>query len=93
MILGGFGGDIEALMSQGVDFGDGQQASHFKDNLGLGLLDPTAAAGQILVFTDNDYRTMDLVGYDITVPEPASVGLLALAGVVGIARRVRRSRV
>ena len=55
-ILGGFGGDVEALMSQGVDFGDGQQASHFKDNLGLGLMDPTASAGQLLMFDENDFR-------------------------------------
>ena len=64
-------------MSQGVDFGDGQQASHFKDNLGLGLMDPTASAGQLLAFNDNDYRAMDLIGYDLTVPEPATAGLLA----------------
>ena len=35
--------------STGKTFGDGQQASHFKDNLGLGIMDPTAAPGRSAV--------------------------------------------
>jgi hypothetical protein len=83
-----FGGDAEVLMSRGLDFGDGRQASHFKDNLGLGLLDPTAGPGELLALTHNDLRALDLIGYEIQVPEPTSVTLLAF--VVGIALVSRR---
>jgi hypothetical protein len=83
-----FGGDSEMLMSRGIDFGDGRQASHFKDNLGLGLLDPTAAPGELLKLTHNDLRALDLIGYEIQVPEPTSATLLAVA--IGIALMSRR---
>jgi hypothetical protein len=77
-VLGGFGGDLEVLMSTGVDFGDGQQASHWKDNLNLGIMDPSAAFGETLVMRANDLRLFDLIGYEIAVPEPASLSLLLL---------------
>lgn len=91
-VVAGSQGALEVLMSTGIDFGDGRQASHWKDNLGLGLMDPTAAFGENVLFTANDYRAMDLIGYDI-VPEPTSAALLALVGMTAFARRSRRSRV
>lgn len=80
-IIGGFGGSVEVLLSQGRDFGDGNQASHWKDSLSpiAGIMDPTVAPGEMLSLTLNDLRAMDLIGYEITVPEPGSLGLL-LAG-------------
>jgi len=30
----------------GINFGDGRQASHWKDNLAIGLMDPTAATAR-----------------------------------------------
>jgi hypothetical protein len=38
-ILPGFGGDVEVLFATGDTQGDGDQASHWKDNLGLGIID------------------------------------------------------
>jgi hypothetical protein len=76
-VLPGQGGDLEVLMSTGLDFGDGQQASHWKDGLGLGIMDPTASFGETLVLRPNDIRAMDLIGYEIqVVPEAGSLSLL-----------------
>jgi hypothetical protein len=78
-------------MSTGVDFGDGRQASHWKDSLSLGIMDPTAANGELLVLRPNDMRAMDLIGYEINVvPEPGTALLLFVSGVLapfGLRRR------
>ena len=70
---------------------DGRQASHWKDNLGLGIMDPTAApAGQLNIVTELDLQAIDIIGWDrITgVPEPS--GCLVLASLLigfGLKRR------
>jgi hypothetical protein len=66
-----------ALLSNGVTFGDGRQASHWKDNLGIGIMDPTAGAGEKLAISENDLRAFDVIGWNraginaTAVPEPA----------------------
>ncbi len=68
-----------ALFADGVTYGDGSQASHWKDNLGIGILDPTAGYGETLNISATDLRAFDVMGYTLTpVPEPAAG---ALAGV------------
>ena len=55
--LGGF--------STGSVNGDGAQASHWRDGLGLGILDPTSApAGTANIITELDIRAFDVIGYD-----------------------------
>ncbi|MFO0842136.1 MAG: NF038122 family metalloprotease [Gemmataceae bacterium] len=83
-----------ALFSNGVNFGgDGRQASHWRDNLGLGIMDPTAAPGELLAISNNDIRLFDVIGYNLgatpAVPEPGSLALLAIGacGLAGYARR------
>lgn len=72
------GGATElALFSTGANFGDGNQASHWKDNLGLGLMDPTAGFGERLDLSENDRRAMDVLGYTL-VPEPGVSAMLTL---------------
>lgn len=83
------------LMSTGVtaaNGGDGRQASHWKDNLGIGIMDPTAnPAGQINVLSGTDLRAFDIMGWNLSaVPEPSSLGMLLIAGVGGIGYRRRR---
>ena len=53
----------------GTNFGDGRQASHWKDSapgvMQLGLLDPTAARGQQGIITGLDLAAFDAIGWDI----------------------------
>lgn len=58
----------EALFSLGRNQGDSQQASHWKDNLGIGLMDPTAAPGEDGQITPMDIRLFDAIGYEM-MPE------------------------
>lgn len=76
------------LFSNGRLLGDGNQASNWKDNLGIGALDPTASQGELLTLTANDLLAMDVIGYNL-VPEPSTFTLL-LAGMVILARRQAR---
>ncbi len=86
------------LFSTGTDNGgDGRQASHWKDNLGLGIMDPTAnGAGQLNSVSDLDLRAFDVIGWDLasaSVPEPSSFALLGLGlfGFAGYQLRRRRN--
>ncbi|MCH7224873.1 NF038122 family metalloprotease [Haloferula sp. A504] len=85
---------LEGAMSTGRNTGDGQQASHWKDNnlTGLpliGVMDPTLAPQQVEGLSLLDLRTLDVIGYDISfVPEPSSLWL-ALGGLVLCLRRRR----
>lgn len=76
----------------GRNFGDGQLPSHWKDSLGLGLMDPTAAQGELLVLRPNDLTAFDAIGWNVTVPEPSGVASLAF-GVVALVAfgRTRRT--
>jgi hypothetical protein len=82
-----------ASFSRGVTFGRDtctpsgtvlcpRQASHWTDNLGTGIMDPTTAAGELLVVSENDLRAFDAIGWNrstvaTAVPEPADfVGTL-----------------
>jgi hypothetical protein len=77
--------------STGVIFGDGRQASHWKDNLMIGLMDPTAGLGETLSISGNDRLALDVVGWDLAavtgVPEPSSAPLVALGLFMLIRRR------
>ncbi len=58
-----------AFFSTGSRNGDGRQASHWKDSppspTVLGLLDPTAARGQQLVFDTLDLAAFDATGWNV----------------------------
>jgi hypothetical protein len=67
-----------ASFATGSNFGDGRQASHWKDNLGIGIMDPTFALGELGVISELDKRAFDVIGWNRTnavpptaVPEPA----------------------
>ena len=72
-----------------VNGGDGRQASHWKDNLGLGIMDPTAnPAGHANIPSELDLVAFDAIGWNV-VPEP-SLALLAVTGLAaGLVRRNR----
>ena len=76
-----------ASFSRGVNFGRDtctpagtvlcpRQASHWSDNLGIGIMDPTTAAGERLAVSETDLRAFDVIGWNrasvsTAVPEPA----------------------
>ncbi|MGE0417018.1 MAG: NF038122 family metalloprotease [Acetobacteraceae bacterium] len=77
------------IFANGVNFGDGQQASHWKDNLNLGIMDPTVAPGELMTISSRDLQALDVIGWDVNVPEPATLGLFATA-VLGLVRLRRK---
>lgn len=76
-------------LSTGQNLGDGNQASHWKDDflvqtgtttIGplIGIMDPTLADGTSEDVGDADFRAMDLIGYNVgpaPVPEPSAAAL------------------
>jgi hypothetical protein len=53
-----------ASFATGENFGDGRQASHWADNQGLGMMDPTIAPGELLNISENDKRALDAIGWN-----------------------------
>jgi hypothetical protein len=82
-----------AAFATGINFGDGRQASHWKDNLGLGIMDPTTAPGELLAISENDLRAFDVIGWNrqtavnpnpnpVDVPEPSTfIGTFIFAAI------------
>lgn len=54
-----------ASLSTGKNSGDGQQASHFEDNRGEGIMDPTFSFGEFGNVTQNDLMAFDFIGWDL----------------------------
>jgi len=76
--------------STGTDHGDGQQASHWKDNRDIGIMDPTGAYGEYMDITALDFQMFDAIGWNF-VPEPGSIALLGF-GAFGLAAARRRAK-
>ncbi len=57
-----------ALFATGRYNGDNRQASHWKDNLGFGLMDPTFSTGEIGQLSAADLLAFDVIGFDVSLP-------------------------
>ncbi len=53
-----------APFSTGTFLGNGNQASHWQDNLGIGIMDPTIAPGELLQVTSADILAFDVIGWN-----------------------------
>jgi hypothetical protein len=86
------GATLGSRFSLGVNFGDGRQASHWKDNLFLGIMDPTSARGELLQISAGDVDAFDAIGWNVAaIPEPSTYALFGAGlGFVGWASRRRR---
>lgn len=80
-----------ASFATGSNYGDGNQASHWKEGFPpTGILDPTAAPGELLNPSQADWRMFDVMGYTL-VPEPGAGSLGALVAGLVFLLRSRRS--
>lgn len=59
------GANLLTTFSTGYYQGDGNQASHWEDDLDIGIMDPTAADGELLDVTDRDKQAFDAIGWDV----------------------------
>jgi hypothetical protein len=86
------GASIVAAFSTGVALGDGNQASHWKDGLNLGIMDPTASNGESLAISGNDVLALDVIGWNrvaqTPVPEPSGWAMM-MAGFAAIGASLR----
>lgn len=84
-----------AGFSTGTYQGNGQQASHWLDDLGLGIMDPTAGYGEVLSISSLDTRALDVIGWNLnasTVALPDIFALIAIGSLGLIYSRIRSSR-
>ncbi len=86
---------VSNAWSTGRILGDGYQASHWKDDLGRGIMDPTFASGEFGQISALDILAFDVIGWDLqqssSIPEPSGLLLLATALLGAAATRRRRA--
>ena len=84
------GATAGARFSNGTNYGDGRQASHWKDSLGLGIMDPTASPGELLGISAADIAAFDAIGWNVAaIPEPSTYAMFGL-GLLAIGAAARR---
>ena len=83
------------FFSTGEFNGDGNQPGHWRDLLGLGLMDPTLSPGERGMLSARDLVAMDVIGWELEVPEldggmasmPLTIAAISL--LIGLGRRRR----
>jgi hypothetical protein len=77
--------------STGVNFGDKRQASHWKDRLDRGIMDPTFNRGELGKITELDKRAFDAIGWNRRDAKPIPTPAM-LPGLIGIGLGFLRRR-
>jgi hypothetical protein len=84
------GATMLAFLATG-EHGDGDQAQHWKDESDvpppLGLMDPDIAPGELGMVTTLDLTALDVIGYDLIVPEPSAALICVMGAAVFFVRR------
>jgi hypothetical protein len=80
-----------APFSTGFYNGDGWQAGHWQDGLGMGIMDPTFSRGELGAISALDIEALDVVGWD-PLPEPSSAALFVAAFAIVLGRFKRPGR-
>jgi Ca2+-binding RTX toxin-like protein/subtilase family serine protease len=62
-----------ASFATGVIHGDGKEPQHWKDNLGLGIMDPTLVRGEQPAIKPLDKQAFDVIGWNLLGTAPAVV--------------------
>lgn len=80
------GATMGPAFAEGANHGDGEQASHWKDGSGLGVMQPEVEPGVAASrISSADLLAMDAIGWTVSaVPEPGTTALF-LAGLAGVA--------
>jgi hypothetical protein len=81
----------EQGFSTGEVFGDGNQASHWKDNFLRGIMDPTSGFGDLDQITEMDKRAFDAIGWNRRDAKPIPTPAM-LPGLIGIGLGFLRRR-
>lgn len=81
------------LFSTGETFGDRWMASHWKNNLGIGIMDPSADLGETLSIAGNDITAFDVIGWNVSaIPEPGTWATFGLGlATMGVCTRRRKT--
>jgi hypothetical protein len=69
-----------ANFSHGTTYEEG----HWPNDVGIGIMDPTAVGGELLKVSQLDVHALDVIGYDL-VPNPGLAGDFNSNGVVDAA--------
>jgi hypothetical protein len=88
-----FNDGTSATFSTGQVFGDGWQASHWADGLGVGIMDPTFAAGELGVISSRDIAAFDAMGWNLSlaaIPEPSTLSLFIIGGLLCAKKRQKK---
>jgi hypothetical protein len=89
-------GDVACTPAPGTPCPQPHQASHWEDNLGLGIMDPTSANGELLQFMANDVQALDVIGWDrrntAVVPEPADFAGTLICAAFGVKLVLKRRK-
>ena len=85
------GSTLITQFATGQIHGDSRQASHWKDNLGIGIMDPTVAPSEFLSISVLDTQGMDVIGWDLAdAPETGRMALCTTTMVFMLCRRKKQ---
>jgi hypothetical protein len=81
---------VANAFSTGINYGDGYDPGHWKNDSNLGLLDPTAGTGEFLSISSLDIQAVDVIGWNVGVAVPESLTILGAMTAFGFGAAFKR---